>query len=81
MFGGMDYRPQALAVIEQNLADGDRHISRQLDLIAYARSMGWSTKEFEDLLAILQDNQNGLGPLGWCNRAEQAASERAPIAP
>jgi hypothetical protein len=58
MFGGMDYRPQALAVIEQNLADGDRHISRQLDLIAYARSMGWSTKEFEDLLAILQDNQN-----------------------
>jgi hypothetical protein len=53
----MDYRMEALAQIEQNIAAGDWCITTQLDIIARMRSMGQDTKPFEVTLAEFRVTQ------------------------
>ena len=53
----MDYRMEMLAQIEQHIANGDRCITAQLDMIGYARSIGLDTKPFEATLAGFRGTQ------------------------
>lgn len=48
---------ERLAQIERHIATGDRCITAQLDMIAYAQSIGLDTKPFEATLVELRATQ------------------------
>jgi hypothetical protein len=48
---------QMLAEVEQHIAEGDRCVTKQLEMIAYMRSKGLDTEKFEQVLAEFEDTQ------------------------